>query len=153
VEALIVVGALFTGGGALLFAVGAFLLRTNRRFDRRAQRAPGEVVDVRWRTQTSSAGGVRHTGYPVLRFTLPDGDTVETVARATTSLDAMHEGQPVTVLYDPDNPRQARLDTRAAGAGSTLLPAVFMSIGGVLAVIGLALLAAGIALDDALPEQ
>ena len=150
-DVLIVVGALFAGVGALLFAVGAFFLRAGRRFDRGAVRAPGQVVDVRWQTLgTAGGGGVNHVGYPVLRFTLPDGRSVETVARTTTSADALQQGRAVTVLYDPADPQQARI---ASSAGPALLTGVFMVIGGVFFLLGLALVAGGIALRDALPEQ
>jgi len=116
-------------------------------------RVPGQVVDVRWQTLATAGGGgggVNHVGYPVLRFTLPDGRTVETVARTTTSADALQRGRAVTVLYDPADPQQARI---ASSAGPALLTGVFMVIGGVFFLLGLALVAGGIALHDALPEQ
>jgi hypothetical protein len=152
VETLIVVGAIFAGGGAVLFAVGVLLARANRRFDRTARQAPGEVVDVRWQSRSGlAAGASQRVGYPVLRFTLPDGHTVETVARTTTSFDALNQGRTVTVLYDPADPRRARIDSPTAAAGPTLLTVGFMVMGGVFVVLGLALIAGGIALRDTFP--
>jgi hypothetical protein len=152
-QTLIVVGAIFAVGGALFFALGLFLARANRRFDRAAQKAAGEVVDVRWQSRSGlAAGGVQRVGYPVLRFTLPDGGTVETVARTTTSADVLQRGRPVSVLYDPADPRKARIDSGAAAAGPALMTVGFMVLGGVFLVLGLALIAGGIALDDALPD-
>ena len=151
-DVLIVVGALFAGVGALLFAVGAFFLRAGRRFDRGAVRAPGQVVDVRWQTLGTAGGGPASTtsATPCCASRSPTGVRVETVARTTTSADALQQGRAVTVLYDPADPQQARI---ASSAGPALLTGVFMVIGGVFFLLGLALVAGGIALRDALPEQ
>jgi hypothetical protein len=150
VEALTVTGAVFAGIGALLVVVGIAITRANRRFDRRALRAPGQVVGVRWEAVGTPSDRTM-TGFPELRFTLPDGQVVDTVARSGTSFDAMQEGQPVTVLYDPADPRRARVDSRSSSAGSTLLGAAFIVIGGACVLLGAGLLAAGVALEDALP--
>ena len=149
-EALTVTGAVFAGVGALLFAAGVVVARANRRFDRRALRAPGRVTGVRWEGIGTAADRTM-TGFPELRFTLPDGREVETVARSGTTFDAMKEGQAVTVLYDPADPRRARVDSRTATAGSTAVGIALMVIGGACILIGAGLVAAGIALDDALP--
>jgi hypothetical protein len=152
-QTLIVVGAVFAAGGALFFGVGVFLARANRRFDRTAQRAPGQVVDVRWQSRSGlAAGGTQRVGYPVLRFRLPDGSTVETVARTTTSADVLQGSRPVSVLYDPADPRKARIDSGPAAAGPALMTAGFMVIGGIFVVLGVALILGGIAIGDALPD-
>jgi hypothetical protein len=150
VEALTVTGAVFAGLGALLFALGVAITRANRGFDRRAVRAPGQVTGVRWEAIGTPADRTM-TGFPELRFTLPDGREVQTVARTGTTFDTMREGEAVTVLYDPADPGQARVDGRSAAAGSTLVGAAFIVIGGVCVLIGAGLVAAGIALEDALP--
>jgi hypothetical protein len=150
VEALTVTGAVFAGIGALLVAAGIVVARANRRFDRRALRAPGRVTGVRWKPIGTAADRTM-TGFPELRFTLPDGREVETVARTGTTFDAMQEGEAVTVLYDPDDPRQARVAGRIAAAGSAAVGIGLIAIGGVCLLIGAGLIAAGFALEDALP--
>jgi hypothetical protein len=149
-EALTVTGAVFGGLGTLLFVLGIVLTRANRRFDRSALRAPGHVTGVHWEA-IGPAADRSMSGFPALRFTLPDGRVVDTVARTGTSFDAMKEGQPVTVLYDPADPSQARVDSPSSAAGATLAGAAFIVIGVVFVLIGAGLVAAGIALDDALP--
>jgi len=144
-DVLVIVGAALAGVGAVLVAIGALALRAGRRFDRVARRAPGRVVGV------AGSGAGHLVGYPVLRFSLPDGREIEARARSTTTLDALREGQDVTVLYDPADPTRARLDTRTASAGQALLGAGFMGIGAVLVLLGVAAIVAGIALRDALP--
>ena len=141
-ETLLITGAVFAAIGAALVAIGVAITRSNRGFERRAARARGQVVDVRWEA-IGPPGDKIMTGFPVLRFTLPGGEAVETVARTGTSIDAMKEGEAVDVLYDPADPSQARVDSRASSAGSTLAGAAFMVIGGAFVVLGLALLAGG----------
>ena len=145
-EALTVTGAVFAGIGALLFVVGIVLLRANRRFIRGASRAPGHVTGVQWRA-VGPQGDATMTGFPELRFTLPDGRVVETVARSGTTRHAMQEGNAVTVLYDPADPAQAQVGK----GGSAMVGVAFLAIGGIAVFLGAALVAAGIALEDALP--
>jgi hypothetical protein len=145
-EALTITGAAFAGVGAVLFVVGLLLARSHRRFTRDARRAPGVVTGVRWNAVGPQADTTM-TGFPELRFTLPDGRVVETVARTGTTLDALKEGKAVTVLYDPADPAQAQV---ASGARA-LMSGAFIGIGLLLALIGAGLIAAGIALEDALP--
>jgi hypothetical protein len=145
-EALTITGAAFAGVGALLLVVGVVIARANRRFARRARRAPGLVTGVTW-SAVGPPADTTMTALPELRFTLPDGRVVETVARAGTTLDAMQEGNAVTVLYDPDDPARAQI----ASGGATALGVAFIVIGGVCVLIGAGLVAAGTALEDALP--
>jgi hypothetical protein len=146
-QVLTITGAVFAGIGALLLIIGVVIARANRKFTRRARRAPGFVTGVKWNA-VGPQGDATMTGLPELRFTLPDGRVVETVARSGTTLDAMQEGKPVTVLYDPDDPARAQV----ASGGATALGVAFIAIGGVCVLLGAALVAAGVALDDALPS-
>ncbi len=145
-EALTITGAAFAGVGAVLLAIGVVIARANRRFARRARRAPGVVPGVSC-SAVGPPGDITMSGYPELRFTLPDGRVVETVARTGTTLDAMKEGKPVTVLYDPDDPERAQV----ASGGLAIMGAAFVGIGAVLILIGAGLIVAGNAADDALP--
>jgi hypothetical protein len=145
-EALTITGAAFAGVGAVLLVAGILMARSHRRFTRRARRAPGLVTGVRWEPVGPPADATM-TGFPELRFTLPDGRVVETIARTGTTLDAAKEGKRVTVLYDPDDPAKAQV----ASGGLAVMSGAFIGIGVILALIGAGLIAAGIALEDALP--
>jgi hypothetical protein len=145
-RALTITGAVFAGVGALLLVIGIVIARANRRFSRRARRADGVVTGVKW-SAVGPPADTTMTALPELRFTLPDGRVVETVARSGTTLDAMREGKAVTVLYDPDDPARAQV----ASGGATALGVAFIVIGGVCVLLGGGLVAAGIALEDALP--
>jgi len=149
VGTLAATGAIFAVLGALFGVLGYRIARAGRSFDRRAVRAPGEITDVHWRS-IGPASGTTLTGFPVLRFTLPDGRVVETESRTGTTADVRKEGEAVTVLYDPADPGQARVDSASSTAASPLAGALFMVMGGAFVLLGLALIVAGIALDDAL---
>ena len=146
-EVLTLTGAAFAGVGVLLVVAGILMARSHRGFRRAARRAPGLVTDVKWEA-VGPPGDVTMTGFPVLRFSLPDGREIETTARTGTTLDAMKQGKPVTVLYDPDDPRRAQV----ASGGLVMMAGGFIGIGIILALIGAGLIAAGVALDDALPD-
>jgi hypothetical protein len=145
-EALTITGAAFAGIGLLLVVVGIVIARSQRAFHRRARRAPGYVTDVKW-SAVGPQADTTMAAYPVVRFTLPDGREVETTARTGTTVDAMKQGKRVTVLNDPDDPAQAQV----ASSGGAIASGVFIGVGVILMLLGAGLIAAGIALDDALP--
>jgi Protein of unknown function (DUF3592) len=108
--------------GPALIVVGIRSLRATARFHRRALQAYGVITQLR-----RESTGEKAATYPVVRFDLPDGRTVETTARHGSPIAG--EGDPVTVLYDPDNPANIRL---AGVMGSGHLGGVvliFMGIG------------------------
>lgn len=112
----------------------------------REQSAPGKVVDLILRT---SPGGRDSQGtytppqdyyYPIVEFTLPDG-TLKTVQLNEGSWPPAYEkGEAVTVLYDPDKPIHARIQSTSSNILLWLLP-------GITGVVGLGFLiaAAGVA--------
>ena len=149
-ETLALTGAVLAVLGALFALLGARFARDGRAFDRGAARAHGEITGVQWRA-IGAAGGRSMTGFPVLRFTLPDGRVVVTVSRTGTTFDVADEGRAVSVLYDPAAPERARVDCAGSAAASPVVGAVLMAIGGAAVLTGLVMLALGISLHDALP--
>jgi hypothetical protein len=97
--------------GLGFIAFGAHVIRTTRRLRASGQRVPGVVVRLRW--DPSEYGGGQF--YPVLRFQTYDGTVMETQSDLGSNPAPAREGQPVTVVYDPANPRLARLDTMLGG--------------------------------------
>lgn len=94
------------------------------------QSAPGQVVDMVVRT---SPGGRDSQGtyqppqdyyYPVVEFSLPDG-TRKTVQLGEGSWPpAYEEGEQVTILYDPDKPINARIQSTASNIMKWMVPAI-----------------------------
>ncbi len=127
---------LFSAVGVLFAGLGFHSYRSTRAFLARAHRVPGVVVDLSW--SRSRNGGTYH---PVLRFQTLDGRTVQATSDVGSRPAPARPGQAVTVLYDPENPQEARLDTMT-GRG-TLLGVIFMVIGALVAIGGVAFLIAG----------
>ncbi|TDC57151.1 DUF3592 domain-containing protein [Actinomadura sp. KC345] len=118
--------------GSLFVVFGVHIIRVGRHLRRFGRRASGVVV----RMTSESTGSGRHVDYPTVRFRTRDGAVIETSSDLGGNLPMFREGQPVTVLYDPDEPERARLDG-AAGSG-TLHGAAFIAVGLLFAAIGAA---------------
>jgi hypothetical protein len=124
--------------GGVVALQGIRSLRASRAFEQVAQRADGELVDVRYET-VGPAGDSSRTSIPVVRFTLPDGRTVQTEARMGTGPGFRFKGSEVTVLYDPADPRRARIEGFMAGGGA-LVAGCMTTVGLFFVVIGLSAL-------------
>jgi hypothetical protein len=95
------------------------------RFERTAQRTNALVTDLRWKqTGGGSSSSSSRVAYPVLRFELPDGRSVEAESTFGSNPPPARDGDTVTVLYDPADPTDARVEG-------------FLSSGRLHAVVGL----------------
>jgi hypothetical protein len=119
-----VVAGVFAAAAAVLLVVAVLTGISTAKALGREVRTEGRVVDMTARTvevprdtNDRKRGGVeREFYYPVVEFDLPDG-TRKTVQTADGSWPPAYEtGQAVTVLYDRDNP----LDARIASPSGTL---------------------------------
>ena len=75
----------------------------------RRGRAPGVISEIRY---DSSRAGVRKSHHPVITFTV-DGREYTFTPSITTILDTRQSnvGAPVTVAFNPANPKEAELAT------------------------------------------
>lgn len=117
--------------GGIMVAVGVRSIRAQGSFQGKAARAPGQVIDVRWRM--GAGGDASLIAFAVLRFQTPDGRTVE--AESPGGTPAPDVGQQVTVLYDPGDPSQAELE--GGETVSTVLYVLFIVLGAFVMVLGL----------------
>ncbi len=112
------------------------------RFRRRALRAAGVVTEIRIDRElrrNSIDGADPPLRRPVVRFRTASGREIETPAATSSVLEALRAGDPVVVLYDPDDPERAQVErnrgTEIAMAAMTglfglfLLGASFVSLG------------------------
>jgi hypothetical protein len=125
-------GFLLIGGGMIALAVKA--KRRRARWEAADTSTSGEVTDLRWQS-VGQAGDSNLLAFPVLRFSLPDGRTVETQSSWGTNPPAAKPGAQVTVLYDPADPTSASLP---AGGSSAVVSGVIIGLGGILVAVGLA---------------
>lgn len=105
--------------GLLFFAVGVGLLVREWHFARSAMPAGGTVVEVR---VVDGTDGPNYT--PVVEFTTMDRQKVRFEGVSTSPPPI--QGEPVPVLYRPDNPRDARVNTFGQ---RWLFPTVFTPLG------------------------
>jgi hypothetical protein len=110
-------GLLKTRWGKIIFLLlgvglvvgGVSYLMGEQRFAATAAHADGIVVDLRVSTSTSK-GRTSVTYCPVVRFRTARGQPIQFTSGECVSA-APAVGASVKVLYDPDNPRHAELDT------------------------------------------
>ena len=123
---------LFAGIGVLLLAVAAVTAFFTFRFVAGSERADGTVVDLR---ESYDSEDDTTSYYPVVRFETADGSRrIRFESDVSTSGDV---GDTVEVLYDPDDPQDAKLGGFFNLWGLSLifgaLGAVFTGIGGFIA--------------------
>lgn len=120
-------------GIGLLVAAGIFAERTNR-FVGQALTTSGEVVDlVRSRSSSSSSGTRNYTFKPRVRFSAPDGRSIEFLSSVGSNPPGFAIGEQVKVLYDLADPTDARIDDFVS---LWLIPLIFGGIGAVFFIVG-----------------
>jgi len=92
-------------GLAMLIGCGA-LVKSNQDFLATAQSAEGRVIDLVY--QSSGEGGAF---YPMVRFRSADGREVTFRSRVGRNPASYAVGDPVMVLYDPQNPSDAMVES------------------------------------------
>lgn len=95
--------------GAGLIAGGFWLSRDMRAFTAIAVEAPGEVVRIESRYDSSSDGG-GYTYYPVVAFSTGEGSRMEFQDSVGSNPSLYGTGDMVTVLYDTTDPEDAIID-------------------------------------------
>jgi hypothetical protein len=111
--------------GVMFLVFGLGWLGREIRFGWKAQPASGTIVEVKSRM---SADGPEF--YPVVEFTTATGRGVRFEGLSTSPPPVA--GTPVEVLYDPDRPERARINSLVQ---RWLLGALFTPIGGVILVV------------------
>lgn len=116
-------GGIFAGVGAIFLALGLVFLHHTRTFLATAATAPGEVIALE-----------RRGGYhPVVQFQLPDGEPMRFAGQVGSTPPAYQVGQSVEVLYNPEQPRSARIRSFLE---LWFVATLFTSMGGLFLLIG-----------------
>ena len=124
--------------GIVLFLLGVWRWRVERAFVARANRAQGTVVGFNRRPlrrthRRSSRHGSIVADFPVVRYMPAGGPEIEFESPIGSSPRAYHEGQAVTILYDPADPQQGTIQ---AGWRQHLLPLFLLGVGVFLCIFG-----------------
>jgi len=111
--------SLFVGGlimlcvGSILLAVAGFLTWRISGFIERSQVAQGTVtaLDPVTSNRSDSDSGAKVTYAPVFTFVTGNGKTVSVTSHSSSNPPEFALAEPVTVLYTPSDPEDARIDT------------------------------------------
>jgi uncharacterized membrane protein YidH (DUF202 family) len=127
--------AILIGIGLIIMSVYTFN-KTDKFLDK-ATETKGVVVDVyiKQHSKTDSDKKNHKPEYcPVIKFATEDGDTLEFKSTSgSTNFDYYKTGKEVDVLYDPDNPSNARIKN----SKQTTKTSSFIMIGvGILVIVG-----------------
>jgi hypothetical protein len=141
-EAKLIIGGVAVFG--LVFAaLGAALMMSQARFQRRAEISRGVITGLRPARVRGGAAAEpvsRRGWYPTVRFTTAAGADIEAESRLATNPPPGRAGQPVTVRYDPANP--GRFITAETSRTAGCVAVAFVVLGGlVFAVAAIILLA------------
>jgi transposase len=109
--------------GCILLVIGTGWLVDTKRFLAEAVAGNGTVVDfVEETTYSTSSGDSDGTVFcPVVSVATPGGGTTQVEVDDCSAPRAFRVGQSVRILYDPQNPTKARLDTWFSIWGSIIL--------------------------------
>lgn len=115
----------FTGIAALLLMIAGISVYTNLQKLAREESAPGFVVEmVERQYRDAETDNVSIYYYPVVEFKSRDGKR-RTIQMSEGSDPPSHEvGDEVTVLYEPDNPSDARIKSFDSSALMWILPSI-----------------------------
>ena len=127
----------FFGFGFIWIAFGAFFFIDAKFFSSKAYKATGTVVELKKvrRLSTSSSGSTSHvtTYYPVVRYQTKNGKNVTFTSSSGSYPSPYKRGDRVTLLYDPENPQKARIESFSS---MWLAPILGFGIGGILFFTG-----------------
>lgn len=128
-----VILTVFTGVAVLMLLIAGIASFNNILKVNREESASGVVVDMTLRYEYDQNDSDRVIGeayYPVVEFTAKDGKRRQVQLSEGSFPPSYEVGEDVVVLYDPDHP----LDARIQSAGSSALMWILPGITGILGV-------------------
>lgn len=130
-------GFIFLAAGVGMGVICLVTLARTRRFLAQAHETPAQVVGNHSRHHNR-----KHTYYPVLRYQTQEGTSHEVVSPVGSNPPRYREGEQVTILYNPANPQQVRINNFL---NLWLMPLLFGVLGGAFLLVGgLALMASSL---------
>ena len=123
---------IFLGVGSIVLAVAALSFLHTRQFVHSSSAGDGVVIENVWRESSGRSRGGSY--YPRVRFRTGSGQDFVIISSTGSSPPSFRVGERVQVLYSPDNPTRARIDS----FGSLwALPLIFGCIGLVFCSVGI----------------
>jgi len=132
-------GVIFTFAALVMLYFSWHTYNATNEFLETAQSAPGIVVDFDTRHSSSSSSSGSSTTYaPIVEYTHPEtGQTIRFTSSASSNPPAFDGGEEVTVLYSPDDPEDARIDSFMS---LWMMPLILVVLGGIFLPVGLGIM-------------
>jgi len=131
---------LIAGTGSALLAFKKY--KDAQNFLKKALTAKGKVVKIKERLEerTDSEGytTTQKMYLPVIEFTTKDGQKITSMSQVSTANPNKWEiGQEIDILYDPENPNNAKINKKL---NVYILPVIFIILAIIFLTIGLVLI-------------
>jgi len=122
-DSFLLIGVAIFGLVGLLSLYAAWRMAANTRaFQRTAAHATGIVTALKEETSRNKDGSTSHAFYPTIKFQTSDGRNASFTADTAVDEHEFSVGETIKVLYAPENPQQARIDSfDSLGAGPITL--------------------------------
>jgi len=129
----LVLGIVFSLFGGLMAIIGIFLYSRTRRFIAKGQEVKGRVIEMVYSSDSDGGGGYS----PVYQFKTLEGQDIEIQDSLSSNPPRFQVGQEIQVLYDPENPRKARIKK---WLDLYFMPVLFGGLGLIFGCVGIWLL-------------
>jgi len=134
-----IISTLFSIIGIGLLIASLFIFNHTRNFIKKSSSTTGTVIELLQERSTSSGGSTSYAYYPWIRFETEDGRSIVFKSAVGSNPPSYRVGEEVSVLFDPDNPYNAKINSFF----SVWLGFIILSgLGVIFAGIGLGLLSA-----------
>lgn len=133
-KSMLPVAVIFGIAGIVPLCLGLYVLAERRAFVAAAAESEGEVVAIVLASSKARTGGDDLNSYaPRVRFTTASGQPVEFQASAASSDTGYRVGDRVAVLYLPDAPDNASINSFFH---LWIFPTILLGLGGVFTLLG-----------------
>ncbi|QLE58184.1 DUF3592 domain-containing protein [Nostoc sp. TCL26-01] len=130
---LLMFGSIFAGVGSIFAVVGIIVGVNTHSFVSSSVKTSGTVIDLEGRWSNDSEGRSYKLYYPVIEFTNTSGQPTVFQSNAGSTSPGLSKGEQVEVLYNPQQPNSAMINS---GFELWFLPGLFTAIGSVFVLIG-----------------
>ncbi|MEH2067024.1 MAG: DUF3592 domain-containing protein [Nostoc sp.] len=139
---LLLFGSIFGGVGSVFAVIGIIIGMNTRSYVANAIPAQGTVIDLVEHSSVDSDGHYSYAYYPIVQFTTHAGEPTVFESNSGSDPPGYTRGDRVEVLYRPDKPGSAKINSWLS---LWLLPLIFIGLGSIFALVG------GIVLANSFP--
>jgi Protein of unknown function (DUF3592) len=124
-----IVGGVFLPIGLVFLAVALYFFKADQTLAESGARAEGTVIEV---VRARDTGG-KIMYRPLVEFRTPGGERQEFASDVSASTPGYGRGERVQVLFDPDNPADAKIDSFME---RFFIPLIFSLLGSIFTIVG-----------------